>query len=373
MRHQSLAPRYSSPTPFIWFYIYYTLAMLPFAAVWYVLRPHPWYRWSVLGTALIVFFTYFLVQISVALNKWYGPFYDLIQRALSKPNAATADEFYEQLLIFTGLATVYVLFRPISIFFVSHYVFRWRNAMNDYYTQNWQKLRHVEGAAQRVQEDTMRFARIVEGLGASFVEAIMTLVAFLPVLRQLESHISDLPIVGVIPYPLVTAAVLWSLLGTGFVATIGVLLPGLEFRNQRVEAAYRKELVYGEDHKDRAQPQTLYNLFAAVRKKLLPPLFSTTSISMLPAYSTYANADTVFSLIILVPAMVAAKFTLGVFQQIHHAFDKVRESFQYLVSSWTTIVDLSRSTNAFAPSKQQSMAIRCRQSNLSVTPGEAKA
>lgn len=43
--------------------------------------------------------------------------------------------------------------------------FRWRTAMNDYYTANWDKLRHVEGASQRVQEDTMRFATIMEDLG----------------------------------------------------------------------------------------------------------------------------------------------------------------------------------------------------------------
>ena len=40
------------------------------------------------------------------------------------------------------------------------------------------------------------------------------------------------------------------------VAIAGAKLPGLYFKNQRVEAAYRKELVYGEDHADRAQPPT---------------------------------------------------------------------------------------------------------------------
>ena len=45
----------------------------------------------------------------------------------------------------------------------------------------------------------------------------------------------------------------------------GLKLPGLQFRNQRVEAAYRKELVYGEDHADRAQPPTVAELFANVR------------------------------------------------------------------------------------------------------------
>lgn len=47
---------------------------------------------------------------------------------------------------------------------------------------------------------------------------------------------------------------------------VGSKLPGLEFNNQKVEAAYRKELVYGEDHADRAQPATLVELFSRVRK-----------------------------------------------------------------------------------------------------------
>ncbi|SUB18879.1 microcin B17 transporter [Pantoea agglomerans] len=61
--------------------------------------------------------------------------------------------------------------------------------MNNYYMHNWQRLRHVEGAAQRVQEDTMRFATTLENWGVSFIQAIMTLVAFLPVLVALSHHV----------------------------------------------------------------------------------------------------------------------------------------------------------------------------------------
>ncbi|SUG89755.1 transport protein [Salmonella enterica subsp. enterica] len=42
---------------------------------------------------------------------------------------------------------------------------------------HWQYLRHIEGAAQRVQEDTMRFASTLENMGVSFINAIMTLIA----------------------------------------------------------------------------------------------------------------------------------------------------------------------------------------------------
>lgn len=72
--------------------------------------------------------------------------------------------------------------------------------MNEHYMAHWQHLRHIEGAAQRVQEDTMRFASTLEDMGVSFINAIMTLIAFLPVLVTLSSHVPELPIVGHLPY-----------------------------------------------------------------------------------------------------------------------------------------------------------------------------
>ncbi len=64
--------------------------------------------------------------------------------------------------LFLYMAMVYVTTAVFNLFFVSHYVFRWRTAMNDYYTAHWEQLRHIEGASQRIQEDTMRFAKTVE-------------------------------------------------------------------------------------------------------------------------------------------------------------------------------------------------------------------
>jgi len=43
---------------------------------------------------------------------------------------------------------------------------------------------------------------------------------------------------------------------------------------------------------------------------------------------------------VLVPSIVAGKLTLGLLTQINNVFDQVRGSFQYLVNSWTTIVEL---------------------------------
>src|ERR1700758_313129 len=55
--------------PQLWFDFYFALSAAIFAGLWMVLSPHPWARWSILGSALILFTSYFQVQTSVALNE----------------------------------------------------------------------------------------------------------------------------------------------------------------------------------------------------------------------------------------------------------------------------------------------------------------
>ena len=324
--------------PFLWFYIYYTVAVALFAAFWFSYSPHRWQMWSVLGSSLIIFNTYFSVQVSVAINAWYGPFYDLIQQALAKTAPVTAAQLYLGMLGFAGIAFVAITVGVLNLFFVSHWIFRWRTAMNEYYMAHWPKLRHIEGASQRVQEDTMRFSSTVESLGVSLVSSVMTLIAFLPVLFKIGASITELPLIGEVPHALVWAALFWSIFGTVFLGLVGIKLPGLEFRNQRVEASYRKELVYGEDHVDRATPLTVAELFANVRRNYFRLYFHYMYFNVARIF--YLQADNLFSLIVLVPSIVAGKLTLGLLTQINNVFDQVRGSFQYLVNSWTTIVEL---------------------------------
>ncbi len=104
--------------------------------------PHPWARWSILGTALILFTSYFQVQVSVAINSWYGPFYDLVQAALSKSRPVTLAEFYGEMLTFARIALVAVVVGVLTRFFISHYIFRWRTAMNDFYVSHWPRVAH---------------------------------------------------------------------------------------------------------------------------------------------------------------------------------------------------------------------------------------
>ncbi len=297
-----------------------------------------WWSWSVFGSIAIMIAIWYQVQISVKFNDWYGEFYNTIQQALSAPNSVTLDEYMTNVLSFFELATIWIVVLVGTSFFTRHYVFRWRTAMNNYYIEHWTKLRHIEGAAQRVQEDTMRFASIVEGLGVAFLKSILSLIAFLPILWELSGHITELPWVGAIDHSLIYIAIMSAIFGTVFLAIVGIKLPGLEFNNQLVEAAYRKELVFGEDHEDRAAPPTVRELFANVRKNYFR-LYLHYGYFDLARFS-YIQYSVVLPMLALGPTIVVGAITFGLYRQILHVFGQVEDSFRYLATSWSTIVEL---------------------------------
>lgn len=329
--------RFWSPA-FLWFYLWFFLATALFAGFWRLVSANEWQRWSIWGSALIFFNIWFSVKLGIAINAWYQPFYNLIQEMLTAAGAQPVDKLYHGILTFLHIAMVSVTLSVFNAFFISHYIFRWRTAMNDHYLAHWEKLRHIEGASQRIQEDTMRFARTLEGLGVEAVKALLTLIAFLPILVTLSEHVFELPFVGQIPDSLVIAAIVWAVIGTIILALVGIKLPGLEFNNQKVEAAYRKELVYGEDHRDRAQPPTLDRLFGNVRHNYFRLYFHYVYFNLVRIW--YLQLDNIYGVFVLFPSIAAGTMTLGLMTQITNVFEQVRSSFQYLITSWPTIIEL---------------------------------
>lgn len=324
---------------YFWFFQYTALCYLIFVFGWMAIAKHKWAKWSVIGSAFILFTTWFQVHIDVLINGWFGEFYNAIQRALTTPGSVSATEYYGYLMDFLKLAMLAVFVSVVSGFMVSHYVFRWRTAMNDYYASMWDQVRHIEGASQRIQEDTMRFASITESLGVRFIDSIMTLIAFLPILWGFSKFVSHLPIIGAIPQSLVVIAILWSVFGTMIVGLAGIKLPGLNFKIQRVEAAYRKELVYGEDDGMRAQPPTLRDLYGHVRRNYFSLYLHYLYFNVVRG--GYLQLGVMVPYIALGPTLIAGgALTLGIWNQILRAFGRVENSFQFLINSWSTIVEL---------------------------------
>ena len=298
-----------------------------------------WFFWSWLGTAAILSSLWVQVKIDVAINEWFGQFYDMIQKALATPNAVTLNEYWDSLLSFLSLAGVYVTVAVLVSYFTSHFLFRWRTAMVEWYHSVYDQARQIEGAAQRVQEDTIKFTKIMESLGTSLIEAIMVLIQFVPILLGLSAGI-PIFFFGEWQYGLVTGALLWTLGGTVFLIGLGwvLRLVGVEYDLQKKEAAYRKILVIAEDDIN-VRPKTIEELFNDVRgihflSYLRYLYFNIGRVA-------YLQANVLSAYVFLGPAIVAGVVTLGVMQQIIRAFGRVEGSMQYLLKAWPTIIELA--------------------------------
>ena len=298
-----------------------------------------WLFWSWLGTVSILSSLWVQVKVDVAINEWFGQFYDMIQKALAAPNAVTLNEYFDSLISFLLLAGVYVAVAVLVSYFTSHFLFRWRTAMVEWYHSVYDQARQIEGAAQRVQEDTIKFTKIMESLGTSLIEAIMILIQFVPILLGLSTGI-PISFFGEWQYGLVTGALLWTLGGTIFLIGLGwvLRLVGVEYDLQKKEAAYRKILVIAEDDIN-VRPKTIEELFNDVRgihflSYLRYLYFNIGRVA-------YLQANVLSAYVFLGPAIVAGLVTLGVMQQIIRAFGRVEGSMQYLLKAWPTIIELA--------------------------------
>jgi len=297
-----------------------------------------WFLWSWLGSMVILGSLWVQVKIDVMINEWFGVFYDMIQKALATPNAVTIEEYFDSLFSFITLAGIYVGLYVVISYFTAHYLFRWRTAMVEWYHSVYEKARTIEGASQRVQEDTIKFTRIMESLGTSLIESIMVLVQFIPILFGLSMGI-PIFFFGDWEYGLITGALLWTLGGTAFLIGLGWILRlvGIEYDIQAKEAAYRKILVIAEDD-GTIRPKKIEDFFDDVRKIHFLSYLRYLYFNI--GRMAYLQANVLSAYVFLAPAIVAGVMTLGVMQQIIRAFGRVEGSMQYLLKAWPTIIEL---------------------------------
>mgnify|MGYP006133328445 FL=1 len=298
-----------------------------------------WQLWAWLGSFIILSSLWVQVKIDVKINEWFGQFYDMIQKALAAPNSITIDEYWASLVSFITLAGMYIALYVAISFFTAHFLFRWRTAMVEWYHSVYDRARKIEGASQRVQEDTIKFTRIMESLGTSFIESVMVLIQFVPILLGLSVGI-PIFFFGEWQYGLITGALLWTLGGTAFLIGLGWILRlvGVEYDLQKKEAAYRKILVVAEDDNN-VRPKSINELFDDVRS--IHFLSYIRYLYFNVGRMAYLQANVLSAYVFLAPAIVAGIVTLGVMQQIIRAFGRVEGSMQYLLKAWPTIIELA--------------------------------
>lgn len=294
-----------------------------------------WLWWSWGGGLLLTLSLLIQVTITVKINQWYKGFYDVLQ----KPMEYSISVFWDKIFEFTYLALPYVVLATFTAYFTRLYAFRWREAITFDYMPLWTSGNaKVEGSAQRLQEDTMRFAKIVESLGLQVVRAIMTLIAFTPILWSLSDKVI-VPVFKDIPGSLVWVALATSLGSMLISWFVGWKLPGLEYNNQKVEAKFRKELVYGEDDRiTYAKPETILELFTGIK-------FNYHRLYLHYGYfdiwvNVYDQFMVIVPYLVMAPGLFTGAITLGFVIQVSNAFQRVHGSFSLFTQNWTTITEL---------------------------------
>ncbi len=294
-----------------------------------------WLLWSWGGSLFIILSLFSQTWIDVMINQWYKGFYDLLQEAPKRE----ISEFYDGIKTFFKLALPYVIIYTITNYFTRLWAFRWREAMTYSYMPYWKAAdAKVEGASQRIQEDAMNFAKIVESLGLQIVRALMLLIAFIPILWGLSENVI-IPFFKDISGSLVVVSLTASLGGLLISWIVGIKLPGLEYNNQKVEAAFRKELVYAEDDRvNYAGPGTILQLFTGIK-------FNYHRLFLHYGYfdcwvTFYDQFMIIAPYLIMGPSLFTGAITLGVMVQVSNAFSRVHGGFALFLHNWTTITEL---------------------------------
>lgn len=302
----------------------------------FLLPEHRKFAWF--GFIFLIIIIGCQVYISTLINSWYKDFYNILQT----PKKYGLDQFWSLILQFSKYAFIYVLIATFANYFARIYTFRWREAMTFYYIPFWKNIdKDIEGSSQRLQEDTYRFAKIIESLGFKFVKSLMYLIVFIPVLWHLSGKIT----VGFVPWLnnidgiFVYVALITSLGGMTLSFIIGMKLPQLEYNNQKEEAKLRKELVYAEDDKVKyGDHETLFEIFTGLKlnyKKIFNHYgYFDLWINM------YSQSLIIVPYLFAAPSLFAGTIMLGTVIQVSNAFAQVHGSFAFLIDNWTTITEL---------------------------------
>ena len=341
------------------------------------------------GLVGVVGYSVFLAWVKREINTWYNTFYDLMASAgtaalleninnttdevhalpaevgsglffpaapPSSPGAPTLADYRvrvsDELRAFAWIVVPLVCVSPGAKWLRSAWAFSWRMALMRSYLRAWDEKREpIEGASQRLHEDSQRFASALMGCLVTVLDAVFTLIVFTPVLIDLSERIAPPAELGAF-----RGAWLWILAsgaavgGLGGAVFFGKHLVTLEVNNQLVEALLRKDLVLLETTPAVIVGQTIeqqqyapWRFFEETLNRLYRnyhALFR--HFSLLNTWlSFYDQVMTLLPYFVAAPLLFAAdperRITLGTLIQMSNSFEKVFSSLSVVAENWGAV------------------------------------
>jgi vitamin B12/bleomycin/antimicrobial peptide transport system ATP-binding/permease protein len=330
-----------------------------FSNAWRLIKPY-WNseeKWIARGLlALVIALNLGQVYLNVKFNEWYGRFYDSLQ-------AMDISKFWHELLIFSVLASFWVIVGVYEYYVRQDIEIRWRRWLTRRYLNNWLSdrvyyrmeltSRGTDNPDQRIQEDLRDLSQNTMDLALDGMSTVVNLVSFITILWGLSGAVS-FALAGInitIPGYLVWGVILYAIFGTAITHWIGRRLSALLFGQQRYEADFRFSLVRVREN---AEGIALYrgegdegvrlagrfgDVFAnwfrimRMRKRLLWFSFS------------YGQLSVVFPFIAQAPRYFSHAITLGALMQTANAFNQVQRNLSWFVDNYPRLADWKASVD----------------------------
>ena len=299
---------------------------------------------ALLGALVFVLHHVFMAWLKYALNGWYELFYDRVQINVGstlgsgsasfsgEEFAAAREDVIALLTQFVWIVSPAVVVHPVASYIRNMWVLQWRLSLIESYVKHWDSSRPaIEGAAQRVHEDTQRFANGMQSIVSALLDSTFTLAVFCPVLYTLRPRLM---------YIAVSSAVG----GLCISMLVGHRLVGLEVENQVAEGAIRSELVQYELRPEelllRGPADMIFRKFVShlrVNYGRLYRNFAALSLWL----SFYEQVMTILPYFLVAPMIFAARpedrVTLGVLVKVANAYGKVFGSLNVISDRWLEV------------------------------------
>ncbi|KAH8738704.1 transport protein [Cryptosporidium ryanae] len=156
--------------------------------------------------------------------------------------------------------------RCFSSYLVNVFVFYWRQALTEYYIKSWNYISEVEGASQRIQEDTAKWARELRLCSFEILNASLTFFKIIPELNAMSSNIPEIFLIGKVKNGVIYPPFFILAVELIVIAASSYKLPYLHFENQKLEAKYRKILALNEDEEGAVEKEELDKVYAELTK-----------------------------------------------------------------------------------------------------------
>jgi len=217
------------------------------------------------------------------------------------------------------------------------WAFQWRQAITLDYLYRWRivsKARfELESVSQRVQDDAYKLTKGIDSLVQGVLIALLQVATFLPLLWSLTSSLPGLA------GHLVSINLSVALSGIAISSVVGRYLITLEYNNQAVEAAFRKELVYAEDGVEGfGLLVTCHRLFCTLRANYYTLFLHLIYFEFWQAL--FNRCEELIPMLILGDAVYQGNISLGTFMQIAGAYQTVTGGLTMLIQRWVEFNEL---------------------------------